>query len=181
MSRDYEDAMNSAAPLDVTFQLDPGAIEPRKAHETDAGLDLAWYVPDFDMSLCVNDPDEYWARRDQAFYDSYVKSKGIYKLRTGVHVLIPAGYVGLVLPRSSSPVEICKTGVIDAGYTGEIFVQWGDCIGRDWEQARADIPEPHDRIAQLVILPLTSVNLIPGKVTDKETARGEGGFGSTGK
>ena len=165
----------------IVYELEEGALPPRKAHETDAGLDLAWYVPGFDMSLCVNDPDEYWARRDQAFYDSYVKSKEIYKLRTGVHVLIPAGYVGLVLPRSSSPVEICKTGVIDAGYTGEIFVQWGDCIGREWEQTRADIPEPHDRIAQLVILPCPVFELARGKIKGVKTERGAHGFGSTGK
>lgn len=151
MSRDYEDAMNSAAPLDVTFQLDPGAIEPEKAHRDDAGFDLA------------------------APADFCLDASTINLMDTHVHVLIPPGFVGLVLPRSSVSWRgtLCVTGVIDAGYTGSIKVNFYSFLSAKFKRG--------DRIAQLVILPLTSVNLIPGKVTDKETDRGEGGFGSTGK
>lgn len=152
MSRDYEDAMNSAAPLDVTFQLDPGAVEPRKAHGDDAGYDLA--TP---CTLCI-------------------ESGTINVLDTHIRVLIPPGYCGLVLPRSSLSARgiACLTGVIDAGYTGTLKITFFN-FGKETEFKKGE------RVAQLVILPLTSVNLIPGKVTGKETARGEGGFGSTGK
>lgn len=167
--------------MKIIYELEKGAMPPVKKHETDAGLDLTWYVPDFDLHLRVDDPDLYWSERDRAFAESREVGGGLKLLRTGVHVLIPDGYVGLVLPRSSSPVEIHKTGVIDSGYTGEIFVQWNNTVWRVYEKYEADIPEPFDRIAQLVILPCPYFNLIQGEVIGVDTSRGDNGFGSTGK
>lgn len=98
---------------------------------------------------------------------------------TGVAVAIPEGYVGLVFARSGLA---CRqglrpancVGVIDSDYRGEIKV----CLYNDGNQTR--FVDPGDRIAQLVLVPHINPEL---KVVEElpETARGEGGFGSTGK
>lgn len=134
----------------IIYQLDAGAYKPVKAHEADAGFDLS-------------------CREDQMLEANKANT-----IDTGVHVLIPEGYVGIVCPRSSFNVKGISTpiGVVDAGYTGSIRV----------------VLEPFNvikifkgnRIAQLVILPLPNIKMIEGKVIGVDTHRGDGGFGSTG-
>ena len=136
--------------MDLIFQLDKGAYKPLKAHQNDAGFDLS-------------------CREDQVLESNVANT-----IDTGVHILIPEGYVGLVCPRSSFNVKGISTpiGVVDAGYTGSIRV----------------VLEPFNltkifkgnRIAQLVILPLPQFNLIEGNVTKLNTERGCNGFGSSG-
>jgi dUTP pyrophosphatase len=100
-------------------------------------------------------------------------------LHTGIAVAIPDGYVGLVYARSGlaskrnlAPAN--KVGVIDADYRGEIMV----CMHNHSDNAQ--VLEPNERIAQLVITPY-----IYGEFEEVEalnaTDRGSGGFGSTGK
>lgn len=134
----------------IKYELDEGAYAPVRAHDTDAGFDLSCRE---DQMLEANKPNT---------------------IDTGVHVLIPDGFVGLVCPRSSFNVKGIGTpiGVVDAGYTGSIRV----------------VLEPYNltkifkgnRIAQLVILPLPQIKMIEGKVIGVDTHRGAGGFGSTG-
>ena len=136
--------------MDLIFQLDKGAYKPLKAHKNDAGFDLS-------------------CREDQVLEPNVANT-----IDTGVHILIPEGYVGIVCPRSSFNVKGISTpiGVVDAGYTGSIRV----------------VLEPFNltkifkgnRIAQLVILPLPQFNLIEGDVTKLKTERGCNGFGSSG-
>lgn len=136
--------------MDLIFQLDKGAYKPLKAHQNDAGFDLS-------------------CREDQVLEPNVANI-----IDTGVHILIPEGYVGLVCPRSSFNVKGISTpiGIVDAGYTGSIRV----------------VLEPFNltkifkgnRIAQLVILPLPQFNLIEGDVTKLKTERGCNGFGSSG-
>lgn len=100
------------------------------------------------------------------------------KYHTGVCVKIPAGYVGLVVPRSSVSHKDMRlansVGVIDSDYTGEITVVFD--LASD-EQPKYKIK---DRIAQLVIVPyLADVELKLVDILDK-TERGCGGYGSTG-
>lgn len=98
---------------------------------------------------------------------------------TGVCVEIPAGYVGLLFPRSSiskTPLRMANSvGVIDSGFTGEIKVP----LYNTSEVEIKDI-EQYDKIAQLVIVPCMSFELEPVDELE-DTERGEGGFGSTGK
>lgn len=136
--------------MDLIFQLDKGAYKPLKAHQNDAGFDIS-------------------CREDQVLEPNVANT-----IDTGVHILIPEGYVGLVCPRSSFNVKGISTpiGVVDAGYTGSIRV----------------VLEPFNltkifkgnRIAQLVILPLPQFNLVEGDVTKLKTERGCNGFGSSG-
>lgn len=108
-------------------------------------------------------------------YDEFLE---VTKFGTGIAVEIPQDFVGLIFPRSS----VCKTmhrmanavGVIDSDYRGEISAVFD---GTGAAMADYDIG---DRIAQLVIVPIPAVELVEAE-TLSETARGAGGYGSTGK
>lgn len=100
-------------------------------------------------------------------------------ISTGVAIALPDGYAAFVVPRSGLAakhgITIVNTpGTIDAGYRGEIKV----CLLNTDKNDNFEI-EVGDRIAQLIVMPVTrakfiSVEKLPG------SARGEGGFGSTG-
>src|SRR5688500_8073076 len=98
---------------------------------------------------------------------------------TGVAVAIPDGHAGFVLPRSGLASTRGLTlanapGLIDAGYRGEVI-----CAVVNLDPHEAVEIVVGDRIAQLVIVGLPSV--APSFVDElPTTARGEGGFGSTG-
>lgn len=98
---------------------------------------------------------------------------------TGVSIALPAGFAAFVMPRSGLAARhgiglVNAPGVIDAGYRGEIKV-----VVINTDAAESFSIEPGDRIAQLVITPVSKarfhpVDALPG------SDRGEGGFGSTG-
>lgn len=98
---------------------------------------------------------------------------------TGVRIALPDGYAAFVVPRSGLSAKhgitiVNAPGTIDAGYRGEIKVA---LLNTDAHEAY-DITAG-DRIAQLIVMPVPRVRFLP--VDDlPDTARGEGGFGSTG-
>lgn len=101
-------------------------------------------------------------------------------VRTGTRWEIPRGYVGLVFARSSLAVEkglmlTNGVGVIDSGYQGEVMVPLHNTTG-----TFATIYEG-ERIAQMVIVPIATPELVQVDDFDAPTERGDGGFGSTGK
>ena len=99
----------------------------------------------------------------------------------GFKAAVPVGHVALLVPRSGvgfkHGVELNNTvGVIDSDYRGEWFaaLRLKPCKGHhlQWEAG--------DRILQVMVVPVTQVNLV--QVTELEiTERNEGGMGSTGK
>lgn len=100
------------------------------------------------------------------------------KIGTGFSIELPKNTFGAIFARSGLATEFglrpanC-VGVIDSDFRGECTV----AIYND-SQFLAAI-EPHERIAQLIILPYISVDFCEtNKLSD--TARGTGGFGSTG-
>ena len=100
-------------------------------------------------------------------------------IHTGIALEIPQGYAGLVYARSGiaskrglAPAN--KVGVVDSDYRGEIMVS----IHNHSNQSQQIVDG--ERIAQLVITPFLAVEFTETD-TLSETARGEGGFGSTGK
>jgi dUTP pyrophosphatase len=99
---------------------------------------------------------------------------------TGVAVAIPAGHAGLVLPRSGLASKRGLTlanapGLIDAGYRGEVI-----CAVVNLDPHEAVEIAVGDRVAQLVIVEVPTVT--PAFVDElPPSARGEGGFGSTGQ
>jgi len=98
------------------------------------------------------------------------------RIGVGFALAIPPGYCGLVLGRSglafNEDVVAFHIGLIDSDYRGEIAVS---LINHGTEPF---IIEPGDRIAQLVIAPVSLASCEEGDLD--ETTRDAGGFGSTG-
>ncbi|MCB2060932.1 MAG: dUTP diphosphatase [Novosphingobium sp.] len=97
---------------------------------------------------------------------------------TGIAVAIPPGFEIQVRPRSGLALKHGITvpntpGTIDSDYRGEVKVIVINHGSEAFEIRRGD------RIAQLVLAPVTRASWLPVDELD-ETARGEGGFGSTG-
>ena len=97
---------------------------------------------------------------------------------TGLAMELPRGYAGLIYARSGlackrglAPAN--KVGVVDSDYRGEFMVALHNHTDED------RTVEGGERIAQLVIVPFLSATF---EECDElsDTARGEGGFGSTG-
>ena len=98
-------------------------------------------------------------------------------VHTGLAVEIPRGFVGLMFPRSSiyrTPLrQPNSVGVIDSDYRGEIRAMFDNRSNEAYDILAGD------RVAQLVIVPFQACECVAvDELTD--TARGEGGFGSTG-
>ena len=99
-------------------------------------------------------------------------------IHTGLALAIPQGYVGLVYARSGLATKqglapANKVGVIDADYRGELMVSLHNHSGEE------RTVEHGDRIAQLVIAPYLTARFQEAEELG-DTARGSGGFGSTG-
>jgi dUTP pyrophosphatase len=137
-------------------RLHPDAVPPGRAHPGDAGLDL------HAVEDAVLDPGQRAA------------------IPTGWAVAIPEGMAGLVVPRSGNALRHGLTvanapGLIDSGYRGELRVILVN-LGTDPVAIAAG-----DRVAQLVITPVSSGAVRQVDVLPASDGRGEGGFGSTGR
>lgn len=135
----------------MKVMLDNGAYMPKRAHTTDAGLDL-------------------FSREDVI-----IPAHGSYTFDTGVHVELPVGTAGFLKSKSGLNVKhgITSEGVIDVGYTGSICAKLYNNSNEPY------YVESGDKITQLVIVPIETPELeLVDKLC--ETERGNGGFGSTG-
>jgi dUTP pyrophosphatase len=143
---------------DVTVllqRLDPGLPPPAYAHDGDAGADLFTAV---DVTLA---PGQRMT------------------VPTGVALALPPGWAGFVHPRSGLAARhgltvVNAPGTVDAGYRGEIQV-----VLLNTDTTQPVVLRRGDRIAQLVVQPVArarfeEVDQLP------ESARGAGGFGSSG-
>ena len=98
---------------------------------------------------------------------------------TGVSIALPDGFVAFVVPRSGLAMKhgitvVNSPGTVDAGYRGEISVT---LLNTD---STAAYPiAVGDRIAQLIVMPVSRARFIPVE-TLPGSHRGSGGFGSTG-
>ena len=97
---------------------------------------------------------------------------------TGIGIEIPEGYLGMVCSRSGlasrNVIVTNSPGIIDSDYRGEIRVLLTNLSSVPYQVKKGD------RVAQLVIVQYLRVQ--PMQVdTLSDTARGDGGFGSTGR
>jgi dUTP pyrophosphatase len=142
--------------MELSFRrLHPDAVLPSAQHPGDAGLDL------------------------RSVADVKVAPGERVMVPTGVAVAIPGRHAGLVLPRSGLAAKQGLTlanapGLIDAGYRGEVI-----CAVVNLDQSTPVAIAKGDRIAQLVIVEVPDVAPVWAE-TLPESARGDGGFGSTG-
>lgn len=111
--------------------------------------------------------------------ERFVNPGDRWKVNTGIHIEIPKGYEGQVRGRSGLAIHhaiIVPTGTIDSDYRGEIGVILFN-LGKDPFRIL-----PGDRIAQLVIAPITRVEVTEFELGELSTTdRGFNGFGSTGR
>ena len=140
--------------LEVT-RLDPALPLPRYAHQGDAGLDL-YAAADAEL-----------APHERAL------------IPTGLAVAIPEGHAGFVQPRSGHAIRrglgfVNAPGLIDSHYRGEIKL-----VAINLDANETLTIERGEKIAQLVVQPVVTVDVVEVDSLD-ETARGDGGFGSTG-
>lgn len=98
---------------------------------------------------------------------------------TGIRLAIPEGFEAQVRPRSGLALEkgvtcLNSPGTIDADYRGEIKVILANLGSEPF------VVSDGDRIAQLVLARVERARFLPAESLSG-TARGEGGFGSTGR
>lgn len=141
--------------LRVTKLVD-GATLPSRAHAGDAGLDL------YACEAAHIGPGERWS------------------VGTGVAVEIPEAHAGLVLPRSGLARDhgislVNSPGLIDSGYRGELRV-----LLLNNDPAETFRVAVGDRIAQLLITPIALAEPVETAAL-ADSARGDGGFGSSGR
>lgn len=149
--------MTAMSPRVLIQKLRPDAVVPRYMTAHAAGLDV---------SAAIDAPVEIAAGARAA-------------ISTGLAIKLPEGFEAQVRPRSGLAREhgvtlVNSPGTIDADYTGPVVVlliNHGD---------RAVRIEPGQRIAQLVIAPVVQAELVEADELPS-TARGTGGFGSTGR
>ncbi len=125
---------------------------PQYGHTGDAGLDLFSSI-------------------------DFVLEKGqVEAIPSGIKVSIPDGFVGLIWDKSGVSLKGVHrlAGVIDSGYRGEVKVVMINLSHEPF------VINSGMKIAQMLIQPISKVDVIEVEDLD-ETARGEGGFGSTGK
>jgi dUTP diphosphatase len=140
----------------LVTRLDPDVPLPARAHPGDAGMDL------------------------HASEDVVLKPGERASVGTGIAVAIPDGHAGFVVPRSGLAAKhgigvVNAPGLIDSGYRGEIRVLLINLDPSDPFEVRRG-----ERIAQLVIQRVEEASL--REVSElPSSARGEGGFGSTGR
>ena len=104
----------SMCKLYVSYKLDEGAKMPTKAHpDTDAGFDL-------------HTPNEFTVKAGESA-----------TVETGVHMVIPRGWCGLLVSKSglNTKYDIQTTGLVDAEYTGSIRVKVQNHGKEDYKEA----------------------------------------------
>lgn len=144
--------------MEIKFKkLDPRAVAPVRAHNTDAGYDLVATRVTTEINEC---------------------GQLILVYHTDLAFEIPEGYFGLLVPRSSiskKSLTLTNTpGIIDAGYRGEVMGKF-----RSTTDVVPAVYREGDRFAQLLILPIPEVTFTEAfELSDSD--RGEGGYGSTG-
>ena len=137
----------------MNIYVEKGAYAPKRAHKTDAGLDIRSKETRFVLA----------------------HSSAIF--HTGLHVQLPHGTAGLLVSKSGLNVKhgITSTGLIDEGYTGEIMVKLYNHSDTNY------LVNAGDKISQLVIIPVLYEDINLCDSLDENTERGAQGFGSSGK
>ncbi len=141
-------------------KLDSNAVLPTYAKHGDAGMDLT---------------------ATSKSYDEH----GNVVYGTSLAFEIPAGYVGLLFPRSSNTKKDLilgnSVGVIDSGYRGEVVFKFKSAVNNDHDYVYGlEEYNVGDRIGQIIIMPYPQIEF---NLSDElsTTDRGTGGFGSTDK
>lgn len=148
-------ASGKVKPMTIKFKrLHPDAVTPKQGSEWAAGFDIT------------------------AISRKWLPDEACYEYGTGLAIEVPKGFAALLFPRSSIfrvPLQLSNSvGVIDADYRGEIKAKFRRTDGGE------PLYQPGNRIGQLVIIPIPSVQYIEAKELSP-SKRGTNGYGSTGR
>ena len=144
------------------FRIREGAKLPVRAHSSDAGMDLFYCPGDNALGEVDFMPGQNWV------------------LPTGLKISVPEGFMLQIMNKSgiaSKRTLVTGACVVDSGYDGEIFIDLHN-IGNNNQRVVSG-----QKIAQAVLIPITIPSLEEieeDNIYGKPTARGVGGFGSTG-
>lgn len=125
----------------------------------------------------------FYAREGDAGMDLYADETVTihpgknHAVKTGISMALPTGHVGLIWDKSGLAAKHgLKTigGVIDEGYRGEIMVAVYNLSDQPY------LVEAGKKIAQMLVQTVAQKQIIEVEELDSDTARGDGGFGSTG-
>lgn len=141
-------------------------------------------MPTLKVKLAPNTPTPAYAKDGDAAFDLFLNLEETItlqpdqtiKIGCGIAMEIPSGHFGFVVPRSSMAkrnlIMANTVGIIDSGYRGDIITVVRN-VG-----TTPEVLNPGDRLFQMAIVPFAQVKFeVVEELT--ETARGEGGFGST--
>lgn len=149
------------------MELKIKAVSPKVGAEIPLPYYASAGAAAMDLHACLDAPVE-------------IAPRALVSIPTGVAIALPsADYVALVFARSGLGIKhgialSNGVGVIDSDYRGEIRVGLTNLSETPYTI------QPGDRIAQLMVTPVVRPTLVQAEELD-ETARGAGGFGSTGK
>lgn len=138
----------------ISYELGDGAKRPYKKYSGDAGWDL------FICNDCV------------------IPSGETVDIHTNIKIQLPHGYYARITGRSSSLRKhnlLVNEGIIDNGYTGELFVCVHNVGAEDVALKKGM------RVAQILIHKIEDVRWSEVDHIDSDTDRGNNGFGSTGR
>lgn len=139
---------------DVDVALEEGAKLPEYAHPEDAGADIR----------CIK--------------GTVIKAGESAVFKTGVHIRVPHGCVGLLFSKSGLNVVngLTSRGVVDEGFTGQLIVRVYNHSNEDYEF------KDGDKITQIVLLPVIhGVFHQVDAIKEKENGRNNSGYGSSGR
>ena len=149
------------------MELKRKALSPKIGTDIPAPFYASAGAAAMDLHACVDQP-------------VVIPAGGRAVIPTGIAIALPsADYVALIFARSGLGIKhgiapANCVGVIDSDYRGEIMVGLQNSGDTDYTV------QPADRIAQLMITPVIQAHISLVEELD-DTARGAGGFGSTGK
>lgn len=153
----FSDPSKFSTPKFLVSKLHEDAVIPTRAMPGDAGYDL------HSIESLVIRPEENRV------------------IRTGLKFDIPSNYMFDIRSRSGLAAKrkvfvMNSPGTIDSSYVGELKV-----ILFNADKCSEFVVNEGDRIAQLIISPVSgNINFVEIDIIDKQTERGEGGFGHTG-
>jgi dUTP pyrophosphatase len=140
-------------------RVNPEAKLPTRAHVGDLGYDL------YSVDAFTFDPG-----------DTYV-------VHTGIEMNLPAGYGAVIKDRSSMAIKGFRVsaGVLDNGYCNEVKVvlTW-NATAKESPFSKYGYISSGDKIAQLILVPVPTAEVVEVDEIVAQDTRGQAGFGSTG-
>jgi len=162
----------------IKYQRMRAVKKPNRAHQSDAGIDffIPEFRPDFLQILKLKN-NHLKIDRDMFNNKIILQPLKDILIPSGIKIELPESCCGIFFNKSGVSVKkklLIGACVIDEGYRGEIHIHLINTCNNKIELY------PNEKIAQLIIFKLPFNGGLYESKIEKETERGENGFGSTG-